>query len=132
LPLFELANKTSIIDKDRLNTNFYSFFKQNFLENWKQQVTYKQRLGADFYRILSEYKVFDEDIWNKLIKTTLDFGRIQNLENYDIMLRGLMWYNTNPESPKFGKLNKQIETFKAQITKNENRSWKYDVEVNCQ
>ena len=81
-------------------------------------------------RILPEYRVTDDEIWNKLIKTVFDYSRICNLDNYDVMLKGLVWYNTYPESPLYNKLGKKIEEFKGKITKDENRAWKYDVEVN--
>ena len=52
-----------------------------------------------------------------------------NMENYDTMLNGLIWYNENPQSPKFQKVGKEIEIFKNKIKQNENRFWRYDPDV---
>jgi hypothetical protein len=73
----------------------------------------------------------DEDIWNLLIRDTIkhDRKRIQNLEDYSKMLNGLIWYNSNPQSPKFQKLDNEIETFRDYCRKVENRFWRYNPDV---
>jgi hypothetical protein len=130
VPLFDLANQTTIIDKDRMNTNFFNFYKPNFLGNWKEQLIYKQRLIAEICRIFPKHKVVDEDLWMKVLETIPKFKRINNIDNYDIILKGLNWYNSYPESPRFQKIDKIVDEFKDRVRKNENRSWKYDVDVN--
>jgi hypothetical protein len=127
--LFELANNTSIIDKERLELFKMNFFKPNFLMNWDTQVRHKQRLIGEFHRIFKNGNFLDEEVWNKLIDSTIKAPRIMNMDNYDNMLNGLVWYNDNPQSPKFQKLGKEIETFKNKIKQNENRNWRYDPDV---
>jgi len=127
--LFELANCSSIMDKERLELFTMNFFKPNFLMNWDTQVKHKQRLIAEFYRIFRKVNYLDEEVWNKLIESTIKAPRIMNLDNYDTMLNGLIWYNDNPQSPKFQKIGKEIETFKNKIKQNENRFWRYDPDV---
>ena len=129
LQLFELACTSSIVDKERLELFTTNFFKPNFLMNWDKQVNKKQRLIAEFYRIFRKVNYLDEQVWNKLIETALKAPRIMNLENYDLMLKGMMWYNDTPQSPKFQKLTKEIEIFKNKIKQNENRFWRYDADV---
>ncbi len=127
--LFELACSTSIMDKERLELLTINFFKPNFLMNWDQNVKNKQRLIAEFYRIFRKVNYLDEEVWNKLIDSTIKAPRINNLENYHIMLNGMLWYNDNPASPKFQKIGKEIEKFKNRIRQNENRFWRYDPDV---
>ena len=127
--LFELACTTSVVDKERLELFTTNFFKPNFLMNWDKQVKNKQRLIAEFHRIFRKVNYLDEQVWNKLIETTVKAPRIMNMENYDLMLNGMVWYNENPQSPKFQKLSKEIEIFKNKIKQNENRFWRYDPDV---
>jgi hypothetical protein len=129
IPLFDIASSSSIIDKDRMNSNFYSFYKPCFLENWNQQVNFKQRLLAEMCRIFPKHKMIDEDIWTKIFETLQKYKRINNLDHYDLILKGLLWYDSYPESPRYKKCTKIIEQFKDRVRKVENRSWKYDVDV---
>jgi hypothetical protein len=129
IPLFELASNSTIIDKDRMNTNFHNFYKPNFTQNWTQQIDKKQRLLVDMCRIFPKVKMLDDDIWSKIFETLNKTKRIQNLDKYDTILKALLWYNSCPESPRFQKMTEIIEKFKDRVRQNENRSWKYDVDV---
>lgn len=129
IKLFEMIFETSVIESDRLDLFLTNFFLPNFLTNWDLQVKFKQRLVKEFHRVLMKLKFVNEFLWENLIETTLSFKRVQNLDNYLTMLEGLNWYNSYPKSPKFQKLNKEIETFKDQVRKNENRNWRIDVDV---
>lgn len=128
--LFEMVFHTTTMDKERRDLFITNFFKQNFLEGWDREVKYKQRLISNMHQIFMNVNYLDEEVWDKLIRDTVNCIRICNIEFYDIMLRGLNWYHNHPQSPKFQKLSKEIESFKARITKNENRNWKYDAENN--
>ncbi len=126
--LFELAHDSEFVDKDRLDLFILNFFKPNFLTNWDKEVRYKQRLIAEFHRIFTKTEYLDEEVWMKLIDMTVNAQRINNMDNYDKMLKGMIWYNDNPKSPMFKKVTKDIEKFKNRIRTNPNRFWKYDVE----
>jgi hypothetical protein len=126
--LFELVHDSTFVDRDRLDLFILNFFKQNFLMNWDKEVRYKQRLIAEYHRVFQKVNYLDEEVWNKLIDMTINCVKIQNMDKYDTMLKGLLWYNGNPKSPKFKKLNKEIEKFKDRIRNSPNRHWKYDVE----
>lgn len=127
--LFELANTSAIVDKDRLELFITNFFKPNFLNNWDQEVRHKQRLIAEYHRIFMKVNYLDEEVWNKLIDITINAKRINNMNNYHTMLTGLLWYNDNPKSPKFKKIDKEVQKFKDRIRLNPNRMWKYDPEA---
>jgi hypothetical protein len=129
IPLFDLASSSTIIDKDRMNTNFYSFYKPNFLANWNKQVNYKLRLLAEMCKIFPKHKVVDEELWTKIFETLPKFKKINNLDQYDTILKGLLWYDSNPESPRYKKCGKIIEQFKDRVRNVEIRNWKYDVDV---
>jgi hypothetical protein len=124
--LFQLAHEASIMDRDRLDLMIMNFFKPNFLLNWDTEVKYKQRLLAELFTIFTKVNYLDEEVWNKVIDTAVNMKRVNNMDNYHIMLQGLNWYNENPKSPKFQKMKKEIDAFKNKIFKNENRLWKYD------
>ena len=126
--IFELANTCKNVDKDRLDLFITNFFKPNFLSNMDQEVRFKQRLIAEYHRIFSKVNYLDEEVWDKLIDITIKAPRISNIDKYETMLKGLIWYNDNPKSPKFKKLGKQIQGFKDRIRNNPNRLWKYDPE----
>lgn len=127
--LFELAHLSTMMDKDRLDLVVMNFFKPNFILNWDKEVMYKPRLLAELCRIFVKVNYLDEEVWNKLIDTAIKRKRINNIDHYDILLKGLIWYNENPKSPKFQKLNKEVDTFRDIVLKNENRLWKYDPQV---
>ncbi len=127
--LFELAHSTTLMDTERLDLLITNFFKPNFLTNWDKQVLHKQRLVTELFRIFQKVNYLDGDVWKKLIETTGKLPRIQNLNNYHTMLNSLIWYNNNPQSPKFQKLEKEIDKFKNRVRQNENTFWRYDVEV---
>lgn len=124
--LFQLAHEATNMDKDRLDLMVMNFFKPNFLTNWDKEVKYKQRLLAELFTIFIKVNYLDEDVWNRMIETAVNMKRINNMDNYDIILNGLIWYDSNPKSPKFQKIKKEIDLFKDKIFKNENRLWKYD------
>lgn len=128
--LFQLANESSNMDRDRLDLMIMNFFKPNFLLNWDEEVKYKQRLVTELFTIFMRVNYLDEEVWNKAIETAVNMKRINNMNNYHIMLKGLNWYNENPKSPKFQKMKPQIDAFKDKIFKNENRLWKYDPDKN--
>jgi hypothetical protein len=127
--LFELAHEATIMDRDRLDLLIMNFFKPNFLLNWDREVKYKPRLVTELFTIFMKVNYLDEEVWDKLIETSTSAKRINNMDHYDTMLKGLIWYNENPKSPKFQLLKKEINLFKDKIYKNENRLWKYDPEV---
>ncbi len=127
--LFQLAHEATIMDRDRLELMTINFFKPNMLLNWDKEVKYKQRLIANYHRIFMKINYVDEEVWRKLIECTIRLKRVNNMEDYDTMLKGLMWYNDNPKSPKFQKISNELEIFRDKIRKNENRLWKYDPET---
>jgi hypothetical protein len=129
LDLFNVANETTLIDKDRLETLYFTYFKPNFIENWKDSISHTDSLKVAFYDSFIKYRRLDDEIWNKLIDDTIKANRVRNIENYHKMLNSIVWYNSQPDSPKFQKLDKEIESFKDKIRKNENRLWKYNVDV---
>lgn len=131
IELFLLSHKTKMIDSERLSLLITNFYKQNFINNWDTQIKSKQSLLTEFHKIFMEINYLDEDIWNLLITATVDKKfKIQNMDHYDMMLRGLLWYNSQPQSPKFQKINNEIEKFKDKIKNNENRFWRYNPDVN--
>jgi hypothetical protein len=130
IELFEIAHHSTIIEKDRLNLLVINFFRQNFIQNWNENIKHKQRLLAELHRIFISLEFTDEEIWDLLIKDTVHTkDRILNMDHYDIMLKGLLWYNSYPQSPKFQQLGKDINKFQDKIRNNENRLWRYNPET---
>lgn len=127
--LFEKAYDSEIVDRDRLKILIENFYKPNFLDNWDQEVVYKQRLIAEFFRIFKKVNYLDEELGRVLIDTAMDTPRFQNLDNYHKILTGMLWYHETPESPFFQKLDKELNSFRDRIRNNENRLWRYDPEV---
>jgi len=129
IELFDLVHETKVVDPERLNILFRSFYKVNLLENWEAQITYKPRNISELHRLFIKHNILDPDLLKALIKTTTSMKRVNDINKYHQMLTGLNWINTNPQSPYFKSIDTEVEGFKDIIRKNENKSWKYDADV---
>lgn len=130
IKLLDLVHQTKVVDPERLNILFRSFYKVNLLENWEEQITYKTRNVSELHRLFIKHNILDADLYKALIKSTSSTKRIHDINKYHQMLTGLNWMNTNPKSPYFKQLDKEIEAFKDRVRGNENKLWRYDAEVN--
>lgn len=129
IQLFDLVHETKVVDPERLNILFRSFYKVNLLENWDKQITYKSRNVSELHRLFIKHNIYDVDLHKALIKSTLSVKRIHDISKYHQMLTGLNWINSNPKSHFFKQIDKEIESFKDKIRNNENKLWRYDPEV---
>ena len=129
IELLDLVHETKVVDPERLNILFRSFYKVNLLENWDEQITFKPRNISELHRLFIKHNIFDAELYKALIKSTSSIKRIDDINKYHQMLTGLNWMNSNPKSPYFKQLEKEIESFKDKIRNNENKFWRYDPEV---
>jgi len=127
--LLDLVHETKVVDPERLNILFRSFYKVNLMEAWKREIHYKIRNIAEMHRLFMKHDIHDVDLTKLLVESTITQGRIQDIRKYHQLLMGLDWINKNPKSQYFEKLDNEIEKFKDRIRKNENKNWKYDVDV---
>jgi hypothetical protein len=129
LILLDLVHETKVVDPERLNILFRSFYKINLIDAWEREIHYKIRNIAELHRLFMKHEIHDIDLTKLLVESTIKQGRIHDIRKYHQLLLGLDWMNTNPKSQYFNNLDKEIDIFKNRIRKNENKSWKYDVDV---
>lgn len=128
--LFDLVHETKVVDPERLNILYRSFYKVNLLQNWEKEINFKPRNISELHRLFMKHNLTDPDLYKPLIKSTIGIQRVTDIRKYDQMLRGLNWMNTNPKSPYFKELDKEIEGFKDRVRNNENKLWRYNPDVN--
>lgn len=129
LVLLDLVHETKVVDPERLNILFRSFYKINLIDAWEREIHYKIRNVAELHRLFIKHDIHDVDLTKLLIDSTLNQGRINDIRKFHQLLVGLDWMNKNPKSQFYNKLDNEIITFKNKIRKNENKSWKYDLDV---
>ena len=127
--LFDLVHETKVVDPERLNILYRSFYKVNLLQNWEKEINFKPRNICELHRLFMKHNLTDPDLYKPLIKSTIGIQRVTDIRKYDQMLRGLNWMNTNPKSPYFKELDKEIEGFKDRVRNNENKLWRYNPDV---
>jgi len=91
---------------------------------------YRQSLLTKVIEILAKNEVFDKEFFDDVLTALPTYKRIFNIEYFDKILKALIIINENPKSPHFQQIQKNIDQFKAKISSNPNKSWKYDVDVN--
>lgn len=127
--LIEVAFETTVIDKDRLEVMYETVFKPNILHNWKNQIAHNDQLKIYMFSLLMKFRIFDKDIWDRIVSDAALTKRVRYIKNFDKILFALNWYNNQKDSPGYQQINKEIETFKKQIKESENKNWKYDADV---
>ena len=128
--LLDLVHETKVVDPERLNILFRSFYKVNLIDAWQREIHYKIRNLAELHRLFIKHDIHDIDLSKLLIDSTIKQGRIQDIRKFHQLLVGLDWINKNPKSHYFKQLDNEIEIFKDRVRKNENKNWKYDADVN--
>lgn len=127
--LLDLVHETKVVDPERLNILFRSFYKINLMDAWQREIHFKIRNIAEMHRLFMKHNITDSDLTKLLVESTIKQGRITDIRKYHQLLTGLDWINKNPKSHYYKQLDKEIEEFKDRIRQNENKRWRYDVDV---
>ena len=102
------------------------------LAYWEKEIRHNQRVLFDLAYELDQFQWYDEEIWTKIIDTSVWKKKINN--SHDFKLIHNLIYKLNrgggPQSPfghLEGKFEEQLERLIARHY-TENRQWKYDLE----
>lgn len=86
------------LHRNHMREKLDSQFKKVILDKWDSEVVYHQRVLANLAGELYNLQWFDEDVWMKIIKTSIHKERIQNQYFFIDMHRAFKGINENPEA----------------------------------
>jgi hypothetical protein len=102
-----------------------NMFKKHILDNWTEEVVYNQRTMLDLMKWLHWIRWYDEQVWEKIIDTTIQKRKINAFKDFQMVHNTLCYMNEDHENcPLAGTLGEKIEQFMNKHY-TEDRKWKY-------
>lgn len=102
-------------------------FKKVLLDRWQSEVVYNQRVLFGLCAELHFLGYYDEEIWNKIVDTSIQKIKINNTHYWSTIYETLCQMNDDENCPFHKKLGQKIEELvKKHFT--EDRKWRYDLE----